>query len=251
MTPEPEVRQLELLSDLPEASGIMLWHELRFQVTDAAGEPVPETEVGFTIGEGDGWLGIQALEGVDRTTLMLPTDEDGRVNVHWTLGPTPGVQTLEVETGAAAPLDVELLAEPGAVFVGVWEERYRDGLPSDTMRVHANFPASIREARERLEAGDPLHITSGMIRRGPAVYTAYIFHLALPYIKATMGPVWGGSCASPPRTEDALVEIEEHERFTSERNLCPDALRLVAIEEVPEWYLERLAEERFDSPVRF
>lgn len=167
MTPEPEVRQLELLSDLPEASGIMLWHELRFQVTDAAGEPVPETEVGFTIGEGDGWLGIQALEGVDRTTLMLPTDEDGRVNVHWTLGPTPGVQTLEVETGAAAPLDVELLAEPGAVFVGVWEERYRDGLPSDTMRVHANFPASIREARERLEAGDPLHITSGMIRRAP------------------------------------------------------------------------------------
>jgi hypothetical protein len=93
-------------------------------VVDAWGNPVEGATVTFTPGVGSGSASPESV----------PTGADGQAATTWTLGPTPGAQTLLVESGALLPVTFNATAE---------EEEEDDGTASGATSTMDAAPGSI------------------------------------------------------------------------------------------------------------
>ena len=222
---------------------------LRLEATDTDGEPVADVDVTWRVREGDGLLGDWFLDqrggsGPDLDTeVVRRTDGTGRITIWWELGPETGSQQIEASAEGADPITHAVEAAPGAVLAGVWRlsNGEDEGLPSDTFRVHAVwYEQYLAELEERHLAGEEQRLY-GVVRLGPGVDENWIFHLDARSVEG-VPPETGGmsDCIRrSPRREEAL------ERSLSQawlHRFCPWIIELVAIEDVPEAYLDTLAD---------
>ena len=86
-------------------AGETLPERVAIRVEDAAGDPLPGVLVSFTAGNGGSVNPANAV-----------ADALGEARTHWTLGGTPGTQTLTVTAGAGGPFQITALA--GAPRIG-------------------------------------------------------------------------------------------------------------------------------------
>jgi hypothetical protein len=232
-----------------DEQGILSPAWVRVTVTDTAGVPLSGTEVEWQVVSGGGTVGLWYL-GPGRDPDMWPqtvstTDEHGRATMWWLLGPVVGEQQLQVRVAGSDPVTARVLALPGVVFVGVWTglaaERQAQ-LPSDTMRVHAtNYIDSIDRSLEDFQKYPESAVIVGAVRRGPGLDDAWLFHLGPAWVRAGLLGAAGTCVSDPPLTEEELAATLAPGRDASSYNLCPGYLRVVAIESVPQSYIDRLA----------
>lgn len=249
---EPEPRLLQYVGFNHDTLGILMPFAVGVEVHNMAGEPVTGAEVTFSVGAGGGWVSEPLGDPTEAVTLLSDSTGSAGGNrypggLSWMLGPEIGSHTLEITTPGADPIVLEREAVAGVVYVGVWDPADPDdeerlaGLP-DTMRVHATNPWLIRAARERLDTTTgPLWANYALVRRGSGLDTAYVFDLYPHDVQvnaATYAPL---GCWYPPRDEAELTELENS---GLNRQFCPGLLRVVEIEEVPQWFLDRLQEDR-------
>jgi protocatechuate 3,4-dioxygenase beta subunit len=76
---------------------------LRLRVLDAAGKPVPNVAVTWTVASGGGTI----------ASLAPQTDTAGRVAARWTLGPVLGTQAVSAKAGQLAAITFEATATAG------------------------------------------------------------------------------------------------------------------------------------------
>jgi hypothetical protein len=256
---EPEVRpQVVLSTDRMlcrhpcETQGVLGLVLLTADVFDEAGEPVVDQTVQWRIRSGRGLLNWQGPGGAwppglhADTVATTSTAQDGNsVGVRWRLGGRVGIQAVEawVEGGDTAIVEVD--AVPGAVLVARANREslsYFDSLPADTLRIHIADVDYIERSAEVL-AEHGTGFVSGSILPGPGVDPNWtLFHLDPLSTRAVRPGTWLFYCLGLPNTPEALDEVQERMMANSlYRRSCPAMLELVAIEEVPEWYLDQLA----------
>jgi len=140
---------------------------------------------------------------------------------------------VEASVAGSDTVAVEVEAIAGAVFVGRWREP--SGLPPSTIRLHAAHLPHIEKAFELLAEGGIVRIY-GPIRPGPGIDRAWPFHLDPTFVQPV--PSSGSvECTSrPPGSMEEAQALQGGEWVM----LCPWVLDLIAVEEVPSWYLEEL-----------
>lgn len=232
-----------------ERQGILSPTTLSVVVRDSAGTPRPDVEVEWTVTSGSGLVGTWYVQSPASPPLELApvavavSGHNGIARTSWLLGPVPGVQQLTVGAPGAEPLVAHIEATPGVVFVAVWNltEEQQARLPSDTLRLHVTNHERIDPAVEEFEPGAVMSVV-GAMRRGAALDANWVFHLDPRHTFAAAGLGSVPECIPlPPLTTaelDAVLDPGSN-RFM----LCPGRLRLVGIEPVPGWYLERLSNE--------
>ena len=73
------------------------------QAQDRFGNPVPGEAIQVEVTEGGGTV----------SPLVPVTDEEGDAVLEWTLGPTPGSQSIQLQSGELSPILVQVQAQPG------------------------------------------------------------------------------------------------------------------------------------------
>lgn len=230
----PPVRNLTWTgAETAEQQGVFVRIGLWVLVRDSTGALLPDVPVEWRVTDGGGDFAGSA-------ELTSTSDADGMASITWTLGPKVGMQEVEVGTSGADPLSVQVEATPGVVLVGVWhlDEENQAALPSDTMRIHASENLKVARAIETFEDEDEgslgLH---GWPRAGAGIDDRWLFHLD-PYTASANSvgmPVTSNCMSSPPLTEEEVEAV-----LAADQRLCPADIRLVAIEEVPQEYLDGL-----------
>lgn len=242
-TQDPPEHVIELLASPPDTTAVLSRSVVKIAVTGPAGEPAAGLPVEVAVDRGDGW--VYPVEAPQALRLVsLSADSLGHAEFVWESGASPGAHRFRVSAPDAEPLDISMVVEPGAVFVGYWTAAdERDDLPSDSMRAHSTWLPEIADAQQRLAAGDSLWV-GGYLRAGTGVDSTWVFHIPPQQVHATSASGSVPECVREPPL--SLEELAGH----SWTGLCPRGLVLVRVEEVPESYLSRLAAEGFESPLR-
>ncbi len=248
LEPDPQGERMRpnvSFSVTPDTQGVLGAAQLRAEVTDESGSPLVGWVVewrsvsgGLLGNRGDHSRPIEEQAQL-QPRAKVPTGADGLAWTQLRLGGAVGTQFVEASVPGSDTVQVSVEGLPGAVFVGVFNPQFAgvDELPSDTIRLHASHLPYVGEAEAMLGSGSVVRIY-GAIMPGPGLDEAWPFHLD----PETLGPVptesIGVNCVStPPATRDAAEALQGTLGF----RLCPYLLNLIAVEEVPEWYLEDLA----------
>jgi hypothetical protein len=227
------------LSVRPDTQGVLGRVSLAAEVLDEAGNPLQDRVVEWRVRSRGGVVGmLDPRRPAEQTPWVGPfgatvTGHDGMARTLWRLGGAVGRQWVEASVGGSDTVAVAVEALAGAVFVGRWRES--SGLPPTTISLHAAHLPHIERALELLGAGGIVRIY-GPIRAGPGVDREWPFHLDPTYVQAV--PLAGSvECTSrPPGSVEEAQALQGGEWVM----LCPWVLDLIAVEEVPSWYLEEL-----------
>lgn len=227
----------------PEVSGVLSPISLRAWVTDAGGQPVAGARVDWTVKSGGGFVGEWTNLSGPRNAAdsgSTVTDSTGLARIRWGLGPLPGVQGVAIGTPGATSVLLEVDAHPGVVLLAVWQLESPLDLPSDTFRIHTTGLSSdeLHEVRGWLDDDRQVRIRSGYIRAGSGIDSNWVFHLDQALVRVTDEPMLATECvSSPPLTPHAVDAILAQPIAST---VCPWALEVVGIEDVPLEYLHDL-----------
>lgn len=237
------------LSVSPDTQGVLGRVSLAAEVLDETGSPLPDRVVEWRVRSPGGVVGMLGHRlPVEQTPGVGPigttvTGHDGMARTLWRLGGAVGKQSVEASVAGSDTVAVEVEALAGAVFVGRWRES--SGLPPTTISFHASHLPHVEKALELLAAGGIVRIY-GPIRPGPGIDRAWPFHLDPTYVQPV--PSAGSvECTSrPPGSIEEAQALQGGEWVM----LCPWVLDLIAVEEVPLWYLGELRDGHSNNATR-